>query len=375
MKEDITKYPPIISIIYSLIELGVKPCLIGKLSNDNLKQELLEKGFVYYPSIDYKIKEGNLRKLYRQIIFKKKVHEILKNTFSPGDLIWIFNLETIILLNNVIEQYPTITHFFEFSPPHFNWKYKLLNPLFSLKKTLHSAWKVIHCEYNRAQITSGLYDLEILPTVLPNKPYVDEQLLIHFPLTIGQHISSLKTQIGNRKVILYQGGFNKLERPLEAFCESINYLPDEFIFVLMGPDSPYRSELQSKYSSDRVIIADYIPAPYHLLATELAYITILSYYPSSKNFADVLNPIYCAPNKLYEYAKYGKPMIGNNIPGLYYDFRYYNCGICINSPLNPNEIAEAVLTIKKNYNDYSVGSNTLYNSIDFKSIIKNILDK
>lgn len=373
MKEDIVKYPPVISIIYSLLSLKVQPCLIGKLSNKQLKNDFINRGVLFFEGVNYNVRGSNLSKLYQLLSYKKIVKAILKKEFSNGDLLWIFNLETIILLDDLVAQYPAITHFFEFSPAHFNWKYKIFKPLFNLKSTLKNAKKIVHCEYNRAQITKGLYGLEVLPEILPNKPFIADDILDNIPADISERIADLRDKINNKKAILYQGGFNKQERPLEIFCDAIPSLPDDFIFVLMGPDSTYREELKHKYSGKRYIFTDYFPAPFHLLVTKLSYITILSYYPSCKTFEDVINPIYCAPNKLYEYTKYGKPMIGNNIPGLYYEFQKYTCGICIPDPMTVEAVVEAILKIDGKYDKYSEGALKQYESTDFEKTVKRII--
>ena len=373
MRDDIVKYPPVISVIYSFLSLGVKPCLIGNISSPEIETNFKKNGVDYYKAIEYNVRDSNIRKLHKQMAFRKNVSTILKNNFQEGDLVWIFNLETIILLERIVENYPTITHFFEFSPPHFNWKYKILNPFFSLRRVLHRAYKVIHCEYNRAQITKGLYDLDSLPHILPNKPFYNENLISNPPLEIKEKTDCYRMQFKDRKVILYQGGFNEHERPLDAFCQAIENLPEEFLLVMMGANSPYKEKLISKYRSERILFPDYIPAPFHLLLTEMSYIAILTYYPCSSTFADVINPIYCAPNKLFEYTKFGKPMIGNNIPGLYYDFRYYHAGVCIDDPLEYASVVKAIKEIDDNYSTYAKGALDLYNSVDVREIVSKII--
>lgn len=375
MRDDIVKYPPVISIIYSLLFLDVKPCLIGNISSPELKNDFKSKGVEYYNAIEYNVKDSNIKKLYNQLSFKKNITSILREKFEGGDLVWIFNLETIILLEKIVEKYPSIIHFFEFSPPHFNWKYKILNPFFSLKSVLHNAYNVVHCEYNRSQITKGLYDMDYLPVILPNKPFYDENLVKHPPLEIKKKIEQYRALFNERKVILYQGGFNEHERPLDAFCQAIENLPEDFLLVMMGSDSPYKKKLISKYRSERILFPDYIPAPFHLLLTQMSYIAILTYYPCSSTFADVINPIYCAPNKLFEYTKFGKPMIGNNIPGLYYDFRYYHSGLCVDDPLEPSAIVRAIEKIDEDYSSYAKGALELYNSVDINKKVSKIIGK
>lgn len=50
----------------------------------------------------------------------------------------------------------------------------------------------------------------------------------------------------------------------------------------------------------------------------MASIGVMSYSPHQKTHAGVVNALYCAPNKIFEYGKYGKPMIANDVPALKY---------------------------------------------------------
>ena len=99
----------------------------------------------------------------------------------------------------------------------------------------------------------------------------------------------------------------------------------------------------------------------------------MSYIPDSSSFASVINPLYCAPNKIFEYARYGVPMISNDIPGLSYIFKLYGCGEVVSDLANINQIIEAINGIMSSYSRYSKGATLYYESIDVKGIVKKIL--
>ena len=76
---------------------------------------------------------------------------------------------------------------------------------------------------------------------------------------------------------------------------------------------------------------------------------------------------------MYEYSKFGIPMISNDIPGLKYIFQQYNCGRCVNYPMTPEAITECIKHVFNNYDEMSKGSKLLYESVDMKRIINDII--
>src|SRR5690606_36887593 len=102
------------------------------------------------------------------------------------------------------------------------------------------------------------------------------------------------------KVILYQGLISR-ERDLTYILQAINELNEEFVPIIMGKD--YGMIDKYKKICPRIVHISYIPSPQHLYITSIARLGILMYDPIS------LNQIFCAPNKTFEYAGYGVPMI------------------------------------------------------------------
>ncbi len=225
-------------------------------------------------------------------------------------------------------------------------RYRLLSFSLNYKLVLQIASKVVCCEYNRAHITKSFFQLEDLPLVIPNKPNYDS-------ISIDDSIAdNYLSNYKDKKIILYQGVFNYPERKLDEFCETIPFLPDEYILVLMGTDNWYRRQLKNKYESERIVFLPYIVAPNHLSITKRAHIGILIYNGVGGQIENTLNTLYCAPNKIHEYSKYGIPMISNDIPGLTLVFDNYKMGHSIRD-LNPLNIASIISIIEKDYENYS----------------------
>ena len=169
---------------------------------------------------------------------------------------------------------------------------------------------------------------------------------------------------------LYQGTFG-YERILDQFIEAVRMLGDDYCMVLMGNYDDELKNILKKYPD--VFFIPFIPAPNHLYITKKAHIGVLSYVNTNKiRHYDPLNAVYCAPNKIYEYACCGVPMIGNDIPGLDLPFKQYKIGIC--SDLRAELIANGIKHIEDNYAIMSENCKKFYNNINYDMIVNNIID-
>ena len=212
--------------------------------------------------------------------------------------------------------------------------------------------------------------------MLPNKLYVpDTDDDTPLPTDVQQTLDDLLPRLAGKRVILYQGVFLSRERRLEEFCEAVRSMPPEYVLVAMGRGSDYYDDLRSRYASERVLFVPFIRPPHHLQVTRLASIGVLSYFPDPSSLAAVINPLYCAPNKIFEYARYGVPMISNDIPGLYYLFMQYGCGEVVPSPMSPAAIRHTIEHIYDHYDRYSACAKAYYNSVDIKRLINEVLEE
>lgn len=111
----------------------------------------------------------------------------------------------------------------------------------------------------------------------------------------------------------------------------------------------------------------YIPAPSHLEITSHAHIGIVFYKDDS------LNRAYCAPNKIYEYAHFGIPMIGNRIPGLQDTVGQAHAAECID--MTAEQIFSAIRKIESSYAAYSRSASQFFADTDNYAVMQNILRK
>lgn len=376
MKEDIVQYPPILSMINVLIKLQKKVVFIGPYSDKQQKNKLKEKGVVFYDKISLNVKSKPIHKIIEQLRFRHYVKSVLTSIYEQDDEICIINEDTVCLLWEVICMYKYLIYFLETPGYNVRLKYRIYTPSFKLINACRGAHKIICCEYNRAHIIKGLFQLDELPIILPNKFFKIESQLDdrNIPDDIQLILDEVKSRTVGKKIILYQGVFNSGERRLEEFILAVNSLPDEYVLLAMGRGNAMFELLKEKYSSDRIIFIDFINPPFHLGITSLAHIGILSYFPVNKSFIQILNPLYCAPNKIFEYSKYGLPMISNDVPALKSTFKEFNCGEIVEYPISISGIAQKILTISSNYEMYTKGALNYYKSVDVEKIIASIFN-
>ena len=245
------------------------------------------------------------------------------------------------------------------------WMYKVM-PL-HMKRYAQNAYKVVVAEYNRAHIQKAWWSLKELPEIWPNKPIDDQIEIKEIPADIQIILDKLKRE--KRKIILYQGVFLP-DRDLEPFVQAVENQQDQYCLYLMGRDTPYR-----KYLCDKYAFIQYIPfirPPFHLLITQYAYIGLLPYKFAKYMHLSVLNALYCAPNKIYEYAKYGVPMLGTDVPGLYTPFAKYGIGYCCENN-TPQAVIQGIKRIEAHYDVLSANCKKFYDSVDLDSIVEKIL--
>ena len=374
MRNDLVILPAMESLITVLLEKGVQVHFLGKCSDIERKSYFARLGVVFEDVI-YTPQDKIYKTLLEQIRYRRLLKQYLSvNMNNDTDIIWFEYSDMAYIVYDIFKNYDYLIHFYEFQNLKYSWKFQLMYHRYSMVDFVKTAKAVIHCEYNRAHITRGLCALKSLPFVLPNKPYPDDIDFSNTPSEVFDLVDSLKRKIVDKKVILYQGIFAPNERRLDEFCDAIEQMTNEYLLIAMGHGGKYFEDLKKKYASVKIIFIPFIKSPYHLLVTQLAHVGVLSYFPLNGSYAGVLNPLYCAPNKIFEYSKFGIPMLSNDLPGLRSMYLEYGCGVIVHYPITPNSIVNALLRIFNNYENYSKGAHHFYSSVDFKGIVSEILN-
>jgi glycosyltransferase involved in cell wall biosynthesis len=72
-----------------------------------------------------------------------------------------------------------------------------------------------------------------------------------------------------------------------------------------------------------------------------------------------LNNINCAPNKVFEYAHAGLPIVATSQPPLETLLTRYNVGLCFDQDEEPPSVAEKILSVMQHRSLYRAGLSRL----------------
>lgn len=370
---DLDELPPAISLIYELLDLGYHINLITEYDNSQYKEIFGEK-VVFHSLLRRKkddLKKGKTFLQKAKWIFVKIIENLkLRNTpnvlhqyVEKGNDIWILHEYTAKHIGKGLLKIPYILTLYELDQKLLESKNNLL------KKLVCSATDIVVPEYCRANIVKACLQLKKLPYIIPNKPsdlIQDEPIEQDFNKNILENIEKLK-KLG-KKIILYSGIFIE-ERKLDTFIETVLQNKEKYCLVLMGRQSSYLERLQQKYPNSFIYLG-FIQPPQHLEIVKLADVGILVYVADQKS----INPVFCAPNKIFEYAKYGIPMICNDIPGLKYSVEYNGMGVCCNVEYI-SDIENKLEQIIENHDKMSDNAKNYYKNVNLKESIRKVINR
>lgn len=359
VKSKLHFYPPCVTQIRTLKELGVDVDVLFGSCSETVTKILKKESIPFKELCDKRgVFKGCLDKLNNYYCFRKSLNNELKKRNLDNTILWFGNAEALLSMKGspFLKKDKYAITFLELLDDN-PFRMKLLKPL-----ALNAKFN-LSCEETRAYIMKFLWGLDTLPYVMPNKPYDNPEFFLD--LTDKDAISLLN-KIGNKKIILYQG-IIKEYGVLQNFAEAMEKLSEEFVLLLMGPD-PKNIFAKLKNITAKVIYSPYITAPNHLQVSSRAFAGIVFYNGNS-----TLNRAFCAPNKIYEYAAFGMPMIANLIPGL--TKTVGACGAAVCSKLTVEEIVFSVKIIDKNYEKMKKASKDFFEATDIKRIMSEIIKK
>lgn len=217
---------------------------------------------------------------------------------------------------------------------------------------------VIAANESRARIMRDEYGCPQLPTVILNIPETRKPVKCnHLRRFIEQQRGAPLSKAD--KIVLYQGGLSAA-RGLENIVRAFSELPGWYYFVLMGYGplkEPLRRLINKCGLSDRVFIHPAVPYKDLHEYSCSADLGVISYLNTSRN------KYYCAPNKLFEYAMAGIPMVGSDLPEIRRIIERYKVGSLFD-PENPASIAGAIqtcLSTKERYIEMKLGLEQVVN--------------
>ncbi len=238
---------------------------------------------------------------------------------------------------------------------------------FDLRDCLKQVHLVVP-EYNRACILKEHFLLGELPFVIPNKPF-EHPRRGRLPLPTRK-IEEIFSKIGDRPVFLYQGVWNEDRSEVAKVLEVIARYRPNYCIVSM-PSCPAVEKLSTHYPN--VFGLPYVAPPGHLAVTSRATVGIAIYNPAGRGLLQRLGAVYCAPNKIYEYAGFGIPTLGNDLPGLHFTIEQAGAGRCCR--LDAQSILDAADDLVINNERYKLNAERFFDETDLMKILTDILER
>lgn len=194
---------------------------------------------------------------------------------------------------------------------------------------------VIAARPERAQLMAEHYDLPAVPLVIGNFAELDSSS------PDEREPADLPEQLreGDHECLyLYQGHVAE-ERELSRFVEAMKFLPDSHCLLVVGggPDVEYLQDLSAKLGvSRRVFFTGRVSRDAVGALMRRSDIGLLSYSWNGPN------NIYCTPNKVFEYAIAGLPMVATEQPPIREYFSGSEIGYLIPKGAEPSVVARTM---------------------------------
>ena len=355
VKSDLAYYPPCMSQIRMIHDLGVEIEVWFGSSKDTAISILQEEGIPYIELVDPRGKRpGSLDVVNNWLSFRKALLERLKTIDANQVILWFGNGESAMPMAGSLRGFQYVVSALELYDD-IPIKRNLLGVLSK------NAIAVTACEVTRAYIMRSWWSLERVPYVFPNKPY-GSTLQRELPLTCRE-TKQIVNDLSGRKFIIYQGILQNEEYVAEI-AKALASMGSEYPLLLMGID---RNDMAPRIKKlyENTLYYESIPAPKHLEVTSRAHIGIVFYDGAN------LNKAFCAPNKIYEYSSFGLPMLANRMPGLMNTVGAAGCAECVD--LVETEIIGAVERIDNSYEKYSDASKAFFSKTDNLKTMTNLL--
>lgn len=361
LRPEIESLPPCITQINSLLELGFEVVVITMHVSSYIENFFRGKAITFSSPKRFYNDSNALGKILNIIEFRKFLKSILKD--KTDSILWIGSLDTAQFFKSAFlkcDTKKTVLNIFELYDKYPR-KLKQIMPI------AQKSDEIIVPEYNRAHILKVWLKLNRTPVVIPNKPYIIQNDIEPKTLEI---VNNLKSK--NKKIILYQGWIAD-DRDITVIADALNILnDDDYLLVLMGKETKpgVIDIIKGKYRNVEII--PFLNPPQHLFVTETAYIGIATYDDSS------LNNIFCAPNKIYEYALKRVPILARDIPGLRNTVCLKNTGVCVDTN-NTERIIEGIKAIEEQHSFFAESAFKFQEECNilekYRGLIENLLNE
>ena len=299
--------------------------------------------------------KSTLGKAFSYLSFRQRAWKAIAEQCPSDTVLWVVRIDTARALG---KQLVRRRYILDVKELHDNY------PRYQKRLRFYTrhATKVVAREATRAAIMRVWYNLAETPCVLPNRMNTHPRTRM-LPISndaVQQHLQAI---FGNYKILLYQGLLPP-GRNLVPIARAISRF-DDYRFVLMGRDS-HGMVAKIKEACPSCVHLPFVPPPAHLEITSNAHLGVAAYD------YDCINAICCAPNKIWEYAGFGIPMLCQNIPGLNNTVGQSGAGLCVELG-DQDEIVDSIRRLDANYEQFSRSALSFYESVSPRDIVSRLL--
>ncbi len=357
---------PILNLLYYLQDEGHTVVLIASEVDQLITDELKRRNVRVFLTGSLKNRSRSPRKVWKLIhtgIFRYRVWNIIEHEGLQDSLFWIGSVDTALELGPslLLRKLRYVLHCHELLDKH-------QNKISRLKDFAQAAVAVVTPEPTRASILQCWWNLHQPPFVFPNRIHSQIHKSVNQTPEIEKKVEVVSSLRENGKTILLYQGILIPERfdilNITKFAVENN---DKYSFVIMCHHNERKILESIPKGCSGVVVLGGVPTPNHLRVTEKADIGIVCYDYSS------MNTIFCAPNKIWEYALFGLPMLGNDVPGLVNTVEKSGSGVCVNFS-DSNAIKKAIQRIVDQYSTFQKNARTFYESYDSHRTLRRVLE-
>lgn len=358
LKKGFQFYPPCLAQILMLSDLGADLVVYHGINSEYIDNLLDSRNIEHHLLESDSLKNSKIQSVKKIFSYKSEVKRIIKE-LPQSAVLWFGNCESFMTLGNSLNGRRFVASVLELYDDQ-----KWIDLL--LMQILPKASLVICCERHRAAIMKSRYKLKTTPAVMPNKAYDlsdengEEDAIDNIDTSVLEAVQRYK----NSRIVLYQGIIGR-DRPLANIARALAMIDDpDVVFWIMGKgDIQLVDEVKEIYH--RTVYLGFVPSPQHMLVTRHAHIGIANYDYSN------LNNIFCAPNKIYEYAKFGMPMLTSDNIGLTETVGAAGAAECVDFS-DVTEVKNGLEKILCSYDKYHKNAMEFYKQTDNQNIMNRI---
>lgn len=346
--------PPCVAEICYLRDMGIEVVVLTTECNEPTRKLMESRGVEIQLFERKKYPVLFLQHGVNYVNYHRVFRRFFKQFWTDNTVLWVgTELGAIVMWPFIKTRHPMIVNCQEFYEKEWYQD--------GMRTVAPGADILTACEPRRAEYMVSWWKLEKQPYILRNKPYGEIP-----PKGDGStpELADGIRRIKGKKTVLYQGLISA-DRDLSLLARALKAGDSDFWLVLTGPDRDGGVE-KLKEIYDKVLYLGNYPAPTHLELTPHATVGVAFYKDNC------INNRHCAPNKIYEYAGCGTPMLCNPIPGLMDTVGEAGAAECVDFN-DPAAVNEALNRITANYEQYHQAALDFYNGTDNSETMSEII--